>query len=386
MTIERPGQKTPLSIVLIRGELEVPNVPYSGMIDEKTGYIKLDRFTQNAGRNVSNAYRTLRRENKTMEGLVLDLRGNPGGLLMEAINLSNVFIPKGEVVVQTKGKVPEWDKTYKTMNDPIDLEIPLIVLIDKNSASASEIVSGVIQDLDRGVVIGQRSYGKGLVQNQKKLGYNSSMKLTTSKYYIPSGRCIQSVAYENGEPVDIPDSLRNVFYTQKKRPVLDGGGVTPDIFVEPAPNAEILKALNEQDVLFKYVTSFSLKLDTIDDPGQFEFEEKDGFNSYLKKIDFNYVSETEKHMDEIEKIARANRFYEGIDKDFSSLEKSILRNKEDAVDKYWSQIQDQIAGDLVSRYHYQKGRAQYKIKHDVEIESAVSLLSDIDAYNKIINK
>ncbi|MCB0640654.1 MAG: PDZ domain-containing protein, partial [Phaeodactylibacter sp.] len=234
LTVRRPGTDKELTILLQRDEVRVPNVPYHGMVNEDIGYISLTVFTREAGMNVANALRELKQENPQLKGVIFDLRGNGGGLLLEAVNISNSFVPKGELVVTTKGKVQDWDRSFLTQNSPVDQEIPLVVLINNRSASASEIVSGVIQDLDRGVLMGQRSYGKGLVQNTRDIGYNSKVKLTTAKYYIPSGRCIQSVEYQDGEPVHIADDKRAKFRTRNGRVVLDGGGVKPDVIV-PAP-------------------------------------------------------------------------------------------------------------------------------------------------------
>ena len=247
LTIERPGTQNEIRVSLLRDEVKVPNVPFYSMVSDDIGYLTLTTFTRDAGRNVGDALKKLKEENPNLQGVIFDLRGNGGGLLTEAVNVSNVFIPKGEMVVSTKGKVIDWDRSFKTLNNPIDREIPLAVLIDKGSASASEIVSGVLQDLDRGVLVGQRSYGKGLVQNTRDVGYNSRVKMTTAKYYIPSGRCIQGVEYKNGEPVNIPDSLRAEFTTRNGRQVLDGGGVKPDLALESPNDISIIKSLLKEN-------------------------------------------------------------------------------------------------------------------------------------------
>ena len=246
LTVNRPGYKNPVEIRLVLGEVSVPNVPYSGIVSDDIGYIALSTFTREAGRNVGKALRALKEENPDLKGLIFDLRGNGGGLLSEAVNVSNIFIPRGELVVTTRGKVKEWDRNYDTQNQPVDMEIPLVVLIDGGSASASEIVCGVIQDYDRGILIGQQSYGKGLVQNTRDVGYNAKVKMTTAKYYIPSGRCIQSVEYDDGEPVNIPDDERQAFQTRNGRKVLDGGGVRPDISVAAPTPGGVVRSLMEQ--------------------------------------------------------------------------------------------------------------------------------------------
>ena len=264
---------------LTRGEVNIPNVPYSGFVSDDVGYISLTVFTQNAGANISKALNELKEKNPNMSGVILDLRQNGGGLLHEAVNICNIFLPKGEIVVTTKGKIKERDQTYKTMAPPVDLEIPLAVLIDKRSASASEIVSGVIQDMDRGVLIGQRSFGKGLVQNTKELPYNARLKLTISKYYIPSGRCIQGVEYENGEPKDIPDTQRSKFKTKNGRTVLDGGGVSPDVKTEGKVLSPVTKALLDQYMIYEFANVYCKGKDSIERVGRFSFKDYQPFQT-----------------------------------------------------------------------------------------------------------
>jgi len=283
LTLKRPGREETIDIRLVRDEVSIPNVPYKGLVSEDIGYIALTTFTRNAGRNVGKALKELQVEQPNLKGIVLDLRGNGGGLLTEAVNVANVFIPKNELVVTTKGKVKEWDRSFRTQNTPIDTDIPLVVLIDQNSASASEIVSGVIQDYDRGVLIGQRTYGKGLVQNTRDVGYNAKVKLTTAKYYIPSGRCIQSVKYEEGEPVHIPDDERQPFKTRIGRTVLDGGGVKPDILLEEITDNQVVKSLIEDHYLFDYVTQFCLENETIPEVEDFSFDAYADFQAFLQK-------------------------------------------------------------------------------------------------------
>ncbi|MCB9054202.1 MAG: S41 family peptidase, partial [Lewinellaceae bacterium] len=292
LTIRRPGRDADFDIELVRGEVQVPNVPYHGIVADGIGYVALTTFTREAGTNVANAVKDLKDKNPGLKGIIFDLRGNGGGLLNEAVNICNVFIPRGELVVTTKGKVKEWDRAFSTMNQPIDLDIPLTVLINKNSASASEIVSGVIQDYDRGVLIGQRSYGKGLVQNTRDIGYNSKLKLTTAKYYIPSGRCIQSVEYEDGEPIHIPDDQRTPFKTRSGRTVLDGGGVKPDVMIDKFTDAAIVQGLLEQHLIFDYVTQFCLKHDSIPNVEEFYFQDFDGFVQFLEERQFDYDTES----------------------------------------------------------------------------------------------
>ena len=298
LTINRPGEKKPLEISLMRDEINVDNVPYSGMVSEDVGYVALSTFTRNAGRNIGAAIKDLKVEQPELKGLILDLRGNGGGLLMEAVNLVNLFVPKGEMIVSTRGKVKDRDQAFKTLNMPMDLEVPLVVLINKNSASASEIVSGAIQDLDRGVLIGQRSYGKGLVQNYKDVGYNARVKMTTAKYYIPSGRCIQSVDYVDGEPADIPDSKRDKFKTRNGRSVLDGGGVSPDIKME-SDESELLETLDENHLIFRYVTKWVTENPAVESAENFQFNQWEDFIQFLEKKDFDFDTESEELLEKI---------------------------------------------------------------------------------------
>ena len=293
LQVRRPGETKELNFSVNRGEVDVPNVPYSGMVSDKIGYINLTVFSDQAGNHVSAALLKLKKEHAEMAGLILDLRGNGGGLLREAVNICNIFIPKNELVVTTKGKVKEWDRAFKTMQNPVDEKIPLVILVDKGTASASEIVSGVVQDLDRGVIMGQSTYGKGLVQNTREIGYNSQVKLTTAKYYIPSGRCIQAVEYENGEPKNIPDSLRADFKTRAGRKVLDGGGIRPDVPIDSENFPEILQELMKQHQVFKYATQYTLQHKEISPVKEFKFNDYEAFKIYLKNSQFNFNSSLE---------------------------------------------------------------------------------------------
>jgi carboxyl-terminal processing protease len=382
LRIQRPGIEDPIDVKLTLGEVSVPNVPYHGMVADGIGYIALTTFTRDAGRNVAKALRSLKSDHPDLKGLVFDLRGNGGGLLIEAVNVSNVFIPKGEVVVSTRGKVKEWDKSYSTQGAPTDLEIPLIVLIDGNSASASEIVCGVIQDYDRGILIGQQSYGKGLVQNTREVGYNSRIKLTTAKYYIPSGRCIQSVEYEDGEPVDIPDDKRQAFQTRNGRTVLDGGGVRPDISLPAATDDAVVKSLIRQHFLFNFVTQYCQGLDSIAPVQEFEFTDFPGFMDFVEKQGFNYYTESERLVSKLEK-ANAKQGY-GLETDLSEIKSILEKAKKDRILGKKEDIIDLIENDIASRYYYQTGKVKMRLKNDDEISEAIRILSDPEEYNRIL--
>ena len=382
LSIRRPGTAKDLLITLKRDEVRVPNVPYYGMVSEDIGYISLTVFTREAGQNVANALRSLKEENPQLKGVIFDLRGNGGGLLAEAVNISNVFVPRGELVVTTKGKVQDWDRSFQTQNSPIDQEIPLVVLVNKSSASASEIVSGVMQDLDRGVLMGQRSYGKGLVQNTRDIGYNSKVKMTTAKYYIPSGRCIQSVEYENGEPVDIPEKNRAKFRTRNGRVVLDGGGVKPDVVI-PAPEDDpIVANLIKEHLIFDFVTEYCLKLDGVEELESFRFTDWDGFKKFLNERNYTYQSESEKLLESLELKAAEEGFE--IDKTIALLEETLEAEKEGALEAAREGLIKIIEKEIAGRFFYQEGKVRMGLRNDTEIKEAVELLNNQAEYNKLL--
>ena len=384
LTIQRPGEAKDLKINMTRDEVRVPNVPYYSMVTDEVGYVSLTTFTRDAGKNVGNAIKELKEKNPSMKGLIFDLRGNGGGLLTEAVNVSNVFIPKGEVVVTTKGKVEDWDRSFKTLNKPVDEEIPLVILIDKGTASASEIVSGVIQDLDRGILLGQRSYGKGLVQATRDVGYNSKVKMTTSKYYIPSGRCIQGVSYKDGEPMDIPDELRGKFTTRNGRTVLDGGGVKPDVALDKSSDANIIRSLYSEHMIFNYVTDYVLKNKDMGSIESFNFNKFDDFTAYLTKNEFDYKTKSEKTLDELKDIAKEEKFLTSIDTEIKALQTKIDAEKKGDLVTYKEAIINEIEKEIASRQYFQKGKVQIGLKNDKEIKEAVSILKDKNKYSQLL--
>ncbi|MBI5916893.1 MAG: S41 family peptidase [Bacteroidetes bacterium] len=382
LTIRRPGESKNLKINLVRDEVEVPNVPYSGMVSTDVGYIALTTFTREAGRNVGKALEDLKTEQPNLKGVILDLRGNGGGLLAEAVNVSNVFVSKNEMVVSTKGKVKDWDRSFRTLNPPVDEQVPLIVLINKNSASASEIVSGVIQDLDRGVLLGQRSYGKGLVQNTRDIGYNAKVKMTTAKYYIPSGRCIQSVEYHDGEPADIPDSKRTQFKTRNGRVVLDGGGVKPDLMVDYDAGSDILRTLEETNLVFKYVTQWMVQHPEVQAGEDFHFAQWDDFVQFLAKQNFDFDTETEKLLKELKEKSKEDGYI--ALSDIQAFEAKIISAKKADVDKHRELITDMIEKEIVSRFLYEKGRIKIGLRNDPEIKEAVKLFGEKEKYDAFL--
>ena len=384
LKVNRPANNESLDVTLTRSRINVPNVPYSGFIADDIGYIALTTFTRNAGKNIATELRSMRKTNPGLKGVVLDLRDNGGGLLAEAIDIVGIFLPKGSPAVSTKGKVIERDQFFNTRRTPIDTELPLVVLTNKSSASASEIVSGTIQDYDRGVVMGQRTFGKGLVQNHREVGYNSRIKLTTSKYYIPSGRCIQSREYENGEPKFIPDDERAVFYTKNKRPVLDGGGVAPDVSLDAPLDPPFIKALKKDHMLFKYLNEYVEKNNLPDTITELKFSDYGDFLTFLDKSNFVYVTETEKKFSELKKISDDEGYLDGFSADIEAIQTKITEEKKDDRQQYKSEVIDLLEEDLAQRLFFHEGKTRQRLKDDFEIREAIKLLNDRQRYDKIL--
>ena len=380
--IKRAGLSSPLDIELIRDDVVVDNVPYFGMVSDKVAYVSLTTFTQAAGANIKKALKELKETNE-VEGMILDLRGNGGGLLMEAVNISNLFIPKGELVVATKGKSPEWDKNFVTRGEVYDEDIKIAVLVNGRSASASEIVSGVIQDYDRGVIIGQKSYGKGLVQNTKDVGFNSKVKLTTAKYYIPSGRCIQSVEYKDGEPVDIPEDKRAQFKTKNGRTVLDGGGVLPDLILEKQTYDAFTQALIDQYEIFEFVNQHFAGVDSLPNLAEYKFEAWNDFKDYLNASNFEYKTASEKSLEALKADTETDNLE--VQSQIKAIESSINKQKTAAIERNKMTIIDLIEKEVANKYGYQRGRTQMNLRNDKEVEFAIEVLMDTERYNKVLN-
>lgn len=379
-----------ISVQLTREEIKMPNVPFSGMIDEQTGYIYLANFTENAGKEVREALEALKLKHPDMKGVVFDLRGNPGGLLNEAVNVSNVFIEQGKEIVSTKGKIKELDKTYKTMYPAADSQIPVVVLTNRGSASASEIVAGSIQDLDRGVIVGQKTFGKGLVQTTRPLSYNTKLKITTAKYYVPSGRCIQAINYaerdEDGSVKRVPDSLKVAFKTQNSRIVYDGGGIDPDIVTEPKKYSPIVISLLNKSLLFSYATLYKAKNNSISDINSFSLSDKDynDFIRFLKDKDYDYTTETEVLLDEFKKTAETEKFYEAIKKDLEVLSANVKHDKDKDLIKFKDEIKTLLEVEIVSRYYHSNGKTLFSFRHDEDILEAKKILKDKIKYLDIL--
>jgi carboxyl-terminal processing protease len=389
LTVKRYGENNNRNITVERTRVTIKNVPYFGMIDENTGFIKLTEFTQYASANVKEALIELKK--KGAQSIILDLRGNPGGLLVEAVNLSNIFIPKGKDVVFTKGKLEENNMEYRAMFDPVDTSIPLVVLINSGSASASEIVAGVIQDYDRGVLIGHKSYGKGLVQTSRRLSYNSQIKITTAKYYIPSGRCIQAIDYSNrredGSVGKVADSLISEFKTSNGRKVLDGGGIDPDIKVEETPLPPVASSLISKGYIFKYANIFSFENDSIAKPGEFHLSETDykKFISWLKNQDFEYRTMAEQDLEKLKTSATKEKRWREIEKEYNILKERINQQKEFDLIKHKPIIKSLLEEEIVSRYYLQSGAIEAGFRGDPFILKAMEVLDNTVKYNKILN-
>jgi len=389
--VERPGQKKPITIELERKKIQINPVPYYGMINDQTGIIMLNNFTQDCSREIEKAFLNLR-DKQGAKSIVLDLRANPGGLLDEAVKIVNLFVPSGSEVVSTRGKVKQWDKTYKAMRQPIDTVMPLAVLISRGSASASEIVSGALQDLDRAVVLGQRSFGKGLVQTTRNLSYNAKLKVTTAKYYIPSGRCIQALDYthrdEDGSVGLIPDSLISEYKTKNGRPVFDGGGISPDIKVDNHKYANVTFALVVQQMIFDFATDFVLKNKTIAAPESFSIANDvyDNFIAFVKaKKDFRYESLSQEKFKELVKTAKREGYYKKAEADFNAMEELLKLDVEKDMRQFEDEIKELMVLEITKRYYYQKGSIMASIQKDIELEEAKKLLEEMTRYNGLLD-
>lgn len=384
LVVLRPGEKQPRTLKLVRDEVNIPNVPYSTILPDSIGYIVLATFSENAGKNVQDALSKLKAGHPGMKGVILDLRDNGGGLLHEAVNVCNTFIPQGQLIASTRGKLKEHDQVYHTRMSAVDEQIPLAVLINGQSASASEIVSGAIQDLDRGVVIGQISYGKGLVQNTKDVGYNAKVKLTIAKYYIPSGRCIQSVSYDaDGNKIHLPDSLKSAFKTRSGRTVYDGGGIMPDVEVKDANYPPIINKLIEQNHIFNYVTRYCLSHTAPADPSNFEFTEVDDFIKYLREVKFDDQSILDKKIAELDSLARTMPDLK-LDRELAALRNTLAQDQWKEIEKHKSRIAQVIGESIVERSHFERGLLINRLVHDPLVREANGFLLDPAKYRNIL--
>jgi carboxyl-terminal processing protease len=381
----RQGKTKTAQIVL--DEVEIKSVPFFGKIDDKTGYIVLTHFSKKASQETKEALEQLKKDGA--EKIILDLRGNPGGLLHEAVNICNLFVPKNEVIVTTKSKIEKHNNTYKTSKEPEDTEIPLVILVNGKSASASEIVSGALQDLDRAVVLGSRSFGKGLVQKPVELTYGTQLKVTISRYYTPSGRCIQALDYahkdKNGVATKTDSKNYNPFKTRKGRTVYDGGGIQPDVELEETKSSPILDALIKNDGIFNYATRYYYKnpnlgnkIPTLTDTDYLDFKQ------FLKDEKFSFDTETEQALKKTLAMAKKENLDESITKEYQQLLTAVQKSEEDVLDKHQKEIKNVLIDEIIKRYQYQEGLYQYYLQNNSEIKKAVKLLNNSAEYKSIL--
>ncbi len=390
LRLERNGKE--FDVKITRGEIRLPNVPYSGMVEGNIGYVRLDEFTQDAAKNVREAFHQLKHDHPDMKGFILDLRNNGGGLMNEAVDIVNIWVKSGELVVETKGKVASKNVKSRTRLNPEDLDIPLAVLINDNSASASEIVSGSLQDLDRAVIIGERSYGKGLVQNILPMPYNSQMKVTVSKYFIPSGRCIQAIDYKNrdanGRAMKVPDSLKTAFHTRNGRTVYDGFGIEPDIEVEHEASSLLSVALYNRFHFFNYALKFHQEHPTIAPAGQFKITDEiwNDFVNYLSDKTYDYKTYTENIIADLRKVAEEENYMDNLKQQIDQLEKTYKDAKKEDLNRNRQEISELLADAIVLHYYYRKGCIEAALRHDPDIKKAVEILGNTTEYNKILGR
>ncbi|MCL1624515.1 S41 family peptidase [Bacteroides caecicola] len=391
LKVMRPlkNDSTILEFKITRKSIRTNPVPYYGMVRDSIGYLALSSFTENCSKDFKKAFIELKQ--KGAKALILDLRDNGGGSLSEAIDIVNFFVPKGQEIVVTKGKLKQAQGSYKTENEPIDTKIPLAVLVNGGSASASEIVSGSLQDLDRAVIIGTRTYGKGLVQTIRPLPYNGTLKVTTSKYYIPSGRCIQAIDYAkknaDGSVARTPDSLTNVFHTAAGREVRDGGGIRPDIEVKGDRIPNIVFYLMNEDIIFDYATQYCWDHPTMESVESFKLTDEDyrTFKELVKSRDFTYDRQSEKMLKSLKEVAEFEGYMEGASEEFKALEKKLNHNLDRDLDYFSKQIKTYIAQEIVTRYFYQRGAAMERLKDDEDLGKAISVLKDGKQYSEILS-
>ena len=388
LTVQRYGQKDPLTLNVIRDVVKMTNVPYYGMVSDEVGYIDLKDFTGTASREVRTAYQELK--GKGMKKLILDVRENPGGLLNMAIDICNIFIPKDSEVVTTKGKVTEWNKTYNALNPSLDLEIPIVVLANSHSASAAEIVSGVIQDYDRGVLIGQRTYGKGLVQTTRELTFNTKLKITTAKYYIPSGRCIQAIDYSHRNPDGsvgkIADSLKTAFKTKAGRVVYDGGGVLPDIVTEAQTPTPIALSLTNKGLVFDYAVKYRHEHPTIKPAREFRLTDAEyaDFVKWTADKEYDYTTQVEKDLGTLEASAKKEKYFDQIQDQLKALKTKVSHSKDADMMTFKTEVKTLLEQEIAGHYYLQKGLKEASFATDPELKAALDLFKDMSRYSSIL--
>lgn len=385
--VKRHGEKKPLSFDVLREKIQIDAVPYYGMLKNKVGYLRLSSFTAGCGSEIRKIVRELKNKDGATS-LIIDLRNNPGGLLNEAVSIVSAFVPKNTKVVYTKSKLKQWDQEYFTSEEPVDLELPVAVLVNRRSASASEIVSGALQDLDRAVVIGNRTFGKGLVQTTRDLSYNAKLKLTTAKYHVPSGRCIQALDYSNrnedGSVGVVPDSLISEFSTTNGRKVYDGGGISPDVRVEVPVGASFVFHLVADYMIFDYATKFYYENSSIASPEAFEISDEiyADFSAYIKSREFSYESATEKALDKLAETAKREKYYERSKTQFDALRQEVAHELDKDLVDFQEEIKLLLRSEIVTRYYYQKGAIVSAMKNDDALQRAEGVVCSSDSLAK----
>jgi len=388
LTVKRMGSAQPIKLDFKREKIKVSNVPYYGMLENNIGYIQLLEFTPDAGKEVKNALVALKGKGAT--SLVLDLRDNPGGLLHEAVNICNIFLPKGKLVVSTKGKIQEHNQNYETLNAPVDTEMPVTVLINRGSASASEIVAGTLQDYDRAVIIGEKSFGKGLVQVSRPLSYNAQLKVTTAKYYTPTGRCIQVLDYshrrEDGSVISVPDSLKSEFKTFNGRTVYDGGGIDPDVKLVPTEAHAITQKLFQDGFIYDYATLYAFNHAAISEPRNFSLtnEEYQQFVTWMKGKNYTYSSYLDLQLKELTREAEQEKYYAELKPQLDQIKSKIEENKKTELTLYKDQIKKMLEEDIIARYYLEKGSVESSFKYDHEVKKASEVLLNRVQYTKLL--
>ena len=389
LKVQRPGVKEPLEFNIVRRSIQMPTIPYYGVMDGQVGYINLSSFSGNPSKDFKKAFLDLKKQGIT--SLVIDLRNNGGGLLDQAVEIVNMFVPRGKTIVTTKGKIKQASNTYKTLREPLDTDIPIAVLVNSGTASSSEILSGSLQDLDRAVIVGNRTYGKGLVQVPRSLPYGGNLKITTSKYYIPSGRCVQAIDYahrnEDGSVARIPDSLTTVFHTAAGREVRDGGGVSPDIEVKQERLPNILFYLVRDNLIFDYATDYCLKHPAIASAKEFELTDADyeEFKNKVKGADFKYDQQSEKILNTLKEAAEFEGYMKDASDELKALENKLKHNLDRDLDYFSKDIKKMIAEEIIKRYYYQEGAIIQQLKDDKDLDEAVKVLTNPERYQQILS-
>ncbi len=392
MKIKDAYTNTVMQKLVTRGEIEISSVPYYSLIGAQNNiaYVRLTQFTQGCARQVKDAFDSLKKAQPSLKGLVLDLRNNPGGLLDEAVSICNIFVDKGQLVVSTKGKIPEMDKEYKTPGSVWNKDLPLAVLVNHSSASASEIVAGTMQDLDRGVIIGERSYGKGLVQVVRQLGFNAKLKLTIARYYTPSGRCIQAIDYAHrnvdGVAGYVPDSLKLAYKTKVGRTVKSGGGVMPDVIIKDDPMSMIAVTLYTKNYLFDYATEYARLHTTIPSASTFSMTDPEfnQFSKWIENKDYSYKTETEAGLDSLKKTAVRENYYEGSKDEFENLKAKLSHDKNQDLLKHKEQVKHMLENEIASRFYYTRGRIAQGLQYDKDLDKALALIGAPGEYSALL--